>query len=61
MVISGTDDPIFPPAHAKDTAANIPGAELRLFPGMGHDLPPVLIPMLVDMIEVVACRARRAN
>lgn len=26
-------------AGAHDTAAHIPGAKLKLFPGMGHDLP----------------------
>lgn len=39
LVIHGTDDPVIPFEAGKDTAEAIPGAELILIEGMGHDLP----------------------
>lgn len=38
----GSDDVLVSPACGKDTAASIPGAELMLINGMGHDLPSEL-------------------
>ena len=37
LVIHGADDPIMPAQHGEDTARRIPGAELLLVPGLGHD------------------------
>ena len=37
LVIHGADDPVIPAAHGEDTARSIPGAELLLVPGLGHD------------------------
>jgi pimeloyl-ACP methyl ester carboxylesterase len=39
LVIHGTADPLVPAAHGRDTADAIPGAQLLLVEGMGHDLP----------------------
>jgi len=39
LVIHGTDDPAMLVEAGKDTAKAIPGAELLLIEGMGHDLP----------------------
>jgi pimeloyl-ACP methyl ester carboxylesterase len=39
LVIHGTDDPLVPPEGGKDTAEAVPGAELMMIEGMGHDLP----------------------
>jgi pimeloyl-ACP methyl ester carboxylesterase len=39
LVIHGTDDPVIPFEAGKDTADAIPGAELLVIEGMGHDLP----------------------
>ena len=39
LVIHGTSDPLVPVEGGKETAAAIPGAELILIEGMGHDLP----------------------
>jgi pimeloyl-ACP methyl ester carboxylesterase len=39
LVIQGTDDPLIPIEAAVDMADAIPGAELMLIEGMGHDLP----------------------
>lgn len=50
VVIHGEDDPLVPLAAGKDTAENIPNAELRTIPGMGHNLPEGLYPTVVDAI-----------
>ena len=50
LVLHGSDDPLVPLAGGEDTAANIPGARLRVVPGMGHFLPEALMPLLVDEI-----------
>jgi hypothetical protein len=42
-----------------DTAKRTPGAELRLIPGMGHDLAPGLIPTLVEAIAEHTAAAER--
>lgn len=58
VVLHGEDDPLVPVEGGKDLAANIPGAELRLVPGMGHDIPPTLYDTIVDAICRAAERAR---
>ena len=50
LVIHGAADPLVAPSGGEATAAAIPGAELWLVPGMGHDLPRPLWPELVDRI-----------
>lgn len=39
LVVHGTDDPLVPVEGGKDTARAVPGADLMLIEGMGHDLP----------------------
>jgi pimeloyl-ACP methyl ester carboxylesterase len=58
MVVHGVADPLVPIEGGRDTAAVIPGAELREIAGMGHDLPAALFPAIVDAVETVARRAR---
>jgi pimeloyl-ACP methyl ester carboxylesterase len=58
VVIHGTDDPLIDVSGGKATAAAIPGAELVLIEGMGHDLPRALWPRLVDLIVANAEQAR---
>ncbi len=57
LVIHGEDDPLIGVSGGRATAAAIPGAELIVVPGMGHDLPRVLWPQLIDAIEANARRA----
>jgi proline iminopeptidase len=59
LVIHGTHDPLLPAAAGRDTARHIPGAKLMLIDGMGHDLPPSLVPRLVAAIAG-HCRAAEA-
>lgn len=39
VVVHGTDDPVYPPAHGEALAAGIPGATLVLVDGLGHEVP----------------------
>jgi pimeloyl-ACP methyl ester carboxylesterase len=57
LVIHGKDDLLVNPSGGKATAAAIPGAELVLIDGMGHDLPRELWPVLADHIAALAGRA----
>jgi pimeloyl-ACP methyl ester carboxylesterase len=50
LVIHGADDPLMPLTSGEDTAACIPGAQLKVIPGMGHDLPEALMPEMVNII-----------
>lgn len=58
VVLHGTDDPLVQPIGGETTAAAIPGAELRMIPGMGHDLPPALYDTFVDAILSAVQRAK---
>lgn len=40
LVLHGTDDPLFPIAHAEALAREIPGATLLPLPRVGHEFPP---------------------
>jgi pimeloyl-ACP methyl ester carboxylesterase len=53
LVIHGSADPLVPVACGRNTAAAIPGADLMIIDGMGHDLPhggawPQIIDAIVD-------------
>ncbi|MGI5274012.1 alpha/beta fold hydrolase [Nonomuraea sp. CA-218870] len=56
LVIHGADDPLIPLAGGQATAAAIPGAELMVFPGMGHDLPRALWPEIVEAVTKLTAR-----
>jgi hypothetical protein len=43
-------------AAGRDTAAKIPGSELRIVPGMGHDLPPALYETVAQAIFAAVAR-----
>jgi pimeloyl-ACP methyl ester carboxylesterase len=58
VVLHGADDPLLPKIGGEATAAAIPCAELRIIPGMGHDLPPGLYDVFVDAIATAASRAK---
>ena len=50
LVLHGDSDRLLPVAAAKDTAESIPGAELIIVPGMGHDFAPALGPVYLKHI-----------
>jgi pimeloyl-ACP methyl ester carboxylesterase len=60
LVVHGLADKMVHVSGGRATAAAIPGAELLLIDGMGHDLPPALFETFVGAIERVAERAQRA-
>ncbi len=57
VVIHGAADPLVPSAAALDLARKLPDATLDLIPGMGHDLPLLLVPRFAGDIAVNAERA----
>jgi pimeloyl-ACP methyl ester carboxylesterase len=57
LVVHGTADKMVHPSGGRATAAAIPGAELLLIDGMGHDLPPALFETFADGIRRTADRA----
>ncbi|MGB5949219.1 MAG: alpha/beta hydrolase [Parvibaculum sp.] len=57
VVLHGAADRYIPVAAGEDTAKNIPGAELRVVPGMGHDLPTALAGTVAEAIVAAAERA----
>ena len=61
LVLHGDNDPLVPLAGGEATAAAIPGARLRIVPGMGHFLPEALIPLLVDEIAAHCLAAEHAG
>ena len=60
LVIHGTADPLVPPEHGQDTANAIPGAQLMLIEGMGHDLPSVKGPW-PQIIDAIAAHTKGAG
>ncbi len=56
LVIHGDRDPLVQVAGGEATAAAVPGAELLVLPGMGHNLPRELWPQMVDAIVRTADR-----
>lgn len=56
LVIHGTDDPLIPVEHGRDTAKHIPGCDLLEIEGMGHDLPAALDKTITDALAGVAAR-----
>lgn len=57
LVMHGEADPLIDVSGGRATAAAVPGARLRTFPGMGHDLPRELWDEFVN--EIVANTKRR--
>ncbi len=48
LVLHGEDDPLVPVECGLEIANSVTGAELTLFPGMGHEIPTALVD---DMIQ----------
>jgi pimeloyl-ACP methyl ester carboxylesterase len=58
-VLHGGSDPLIRPVGGRATARAIRDCRLRVFEGMGHDLPRELWPEFADEIEATAERAQR--
>ena len=65
LVMHGADDPVIPAAAGRDTAESIPGAELVIIPGMGHDFGEPLVPIYLrhigDFVSNVEAKAAVAE
>src|SRR3954452_2079217 len=60
LVVHGLADQMVHVSGGRATAAAVPGAELLLVEGMGHDLPAELFETLVDAIDRTAFRGDRS-
>jgi pimeloyl-ACP methyl ester carboxylesterase len=56
LVIHGEEDPLVRVSGGRATAAAIPGAELVVVDGMGHDLPRALWPAIIERIVALVER-----
>ena len=50
LVVHGDEDPFFPPGNGVALAAEIPGAELLILPGVGQGVPRVAWPQVVSAL-----------
>ncbi len=57
LVLHGGADPLVDASGGYATAEAIPGAELLVLPGMGHDLPSALWPQITGRIAGLVSRA----
>ena len=58
VVIHGDADPLVPLTGGQDTAENIPGAELIVVPGVGHEMPAAVLDVFVAGILSAVARAK---
>jgi len=58
LVIHGDADPLVPVECGIDTANSVPGAELLIIEGMGHDWPPSLWSQVIEAIAQHTGRAQ---
>jgi pimeloyl-ACP methyl ester carboxylesterase len=56
LVVHGQSDRMVHVSGGRATAAAVPGAELLLVEGMGHDLPPELFETFADAVDRIAHR-----
>lgn len=61
VVIHGAEDPLIDVSGGRATAAAVPGAELVVVPGLGHNLPREVWPTITDAIVRNATRADRVT
>jgi pimeloyl-ACP methyl ester carboxylesterase len=59
LVIHGEQDSLVHVSGGRATAAAIPGAELLVIDGMGHDLPRAIWPEVTDRITALVERAEK--
>jgi len=50
LIIHGKEDVLVPVEHGLNTAKYVQHATTKIIEGMGHDLPPKLVPHLTDLI-----------
>jgi pimeloyl-ACP methyl ester carboxylesterase len=51
LVLHGENDTLLPPPHGEHTHENISGSRFVIYPGMGHDMPAEVVPLIItDMV-----------
>ena len=58
VVIHGDADPLVPLEGGRDTAANIPAADLIIVPGVGHEMPAPVLDVFVGGILSAIARSK---
>jgi pimeloyl-ACP methyl ester carboxylesterase len=58
LVIHGDEDPLVRFEHGRRTAAAVPGSELLVLPGVGHEIPPPVGDRGLEAIGAHTARAR---
>ncbi len=58
LVIHGRDDPLVPLGCAEDVQKSIPGAQILVIDGMGHDYPDGAVPTIADAIAAHTSNAQ---
>jgi pimeloyl-ACP methyl ester carboxylesterase len=61
LVVHGDGDPLVDVSGGRATAAAVPGAVLKVIPGMGHDLPLGVTDELVTAVTELATKAEAAR
>lgn len=56
-ILHGTSDLLVRPHNSPRIAARIRGSTLTMFPGMGHDFPPPLLPQWAALIQTNMAKA----
>lgn len=51
LVLHGEDDTLLKPAHGAHTHELIEGSKFVVYPDMGHNLPPEVVPRIVDAMS----------
>ncbi len=48
LVLHGENDTLLPPPHGAHTHENIEGSRYVVYPGMGHDMPAEVVPLIIS-------------
>jgi pimeloyl-ACP methyl ester carboxylesterase len=59
LVIHGSSDPLVPVEAGYSTAKAVPGAEILIIEGMGHELPQGAWPRIIEAISAFTAKAQR--
>jgi pimeloyl-ACP methyl ester carboxylesterase len=59
LVIHGSSDPLVPVEAGYDTAQAVPGAEMLVIEGMGHEMPKGAWPRIVEAISAHTAKVQR--
>lgn len=61
LVVHGADDSLIGVSGGRATAAAVPGAELLVLEGVGHEVPEGVWPVVVDRIAALVRRAEQSR